>query len=337
MNLFRKRPVLYLSVILGILMLFGLTVGRYPISITEIGGALLAKLTGGELTTKQDEILFLIKEIRLPRILGAVLVGAALASSGAVYQSMFINPLVSPSILGVLHGAGFGAAIGIVMLNSSVATQVCAFIFACLAVGLAVLLSSLLPRSSLLVLVLGGMVSSAFFMALTSLMKYVADPTSQLPELVYWLMGTFSGVTNKTLMQVGILLLVTLILMCSRGKLINIMSLGEEEAMSLGINVKRARLGMITIATLAGASAVVIAGTIQWVGLVIPHVIRFIIGPDNKVLLPAAALGGGLYMLGLDTVVRSVFTVEVPIGIITSIVCLPIFVFALYQSKGKWG
>lgn len=332
----KKHPILILAAVLVVLMLYSMTIGRYPMTVGEIVNALHARLAGGELTYRQDEILFLLKDIRLPRVLAAVLVGAALSSSGAVYQAMFINPLVSPSILGTLAGASFGAAIGIVVLNSWIATQALAFVFACVAVALAVLLSFMLPRSTLLVLVLGGMVSSAFFKALTSLMKYVADPQSQLPELTYWLMGSFANTGNHDLMRVGFIILVGVIIMCVRGKLLNVMSIGDEEAMALGISVRRKRLELIALATFVSASTVVIAGTIQWVGLLIPHMVRFIIGPDNRVLLPCAAIGGGVFMLATDSLVRSAFTVEVPIGIVASLICLPLFVFALYQNKGKW-
>ncbi len=332
----RNNPILVLTVLLIALVLISLTIGRYPMTIGEIFAALHAKYAGAELTYRQDEILFLIKDIRLPRIIAAILVGAALATSGTVYQGMFVNPLVSPEILGVLAGASFGASLGIVIFSSWILTQTLAFVFACVAVALAVILSLLLPRNTLLVLVLGGMVCSAFFRALTSLMTYIADPTTQLPELTYWLMGTFSHANYNVLLRVGFIILICVVIMCLRGKMLNVMSLGDDEAMALGISVKRKRLEMIGLATLASASTVVIAGTIQWVGLVIPHIIRFLIGPDNRVLLPCAAIGGGLYMLFIDSLVRSVFTAEVPVGIVTSIICMPLFVFALYQNKGKW-
>ncbi len=336
MRTVRERPLILLTALLVGVLLVSLTVGRYPMSLPEIFSALKASVTGVELTDRQDEILFLLKDIRLPRILASVLVGAALASSGAVYQAMFINPIVSPSILGVLAGASFGATLGIVVVQSWVATQALAFVFACVAVGVAVLLSSMFSRSSILVLVLGGVVSTAFFRALSMLMEYMADPTSQLPEIVYWIMGSFAHVNNDTLIKVGILLFIGIIVLCTRGKMMNVMSLGDEEAQSLGISVKKVRLFMIVLATFVSAATVTIAGTIEWVGLVIPHVIRFMIGPDNRYLLPAAALGGGVYMLFTDTLVRTVFSAEVPIGVATSLMLLPLFAFSLYKHSGVW-
>ena len=188
----------------------------------------------------------------------------------------------------------------------------------------------------MLVLILGGMVSSAFFTALSSIMKYLADPTSQLPELTYWLMGTFANANNSMIVKVGIPMLAGIIYLSTRGKLMNVMSLGEEEAMSLGIPVARKRLELIAVSTFVSASTVAIAGTIQWVGLVIPHIMRFFVGPDNRRLLPATAIAGGAFMLFIDSIVRSALPAEVPIGIVTAIVLLPLFIVSLYRHKGVW-
>jgi len=336
MTIIKKYPLILLFVLLIIILLASFTFGRYPMSLFEIFQALKASLTGAKITDRQDEILFLLRDIRLPRILAAILVGSALAISGSVYQAMFVNPLVSPGMLGVLAGASFGAGLGIVVIQSWVATQVLAFVFACVAVGMALLLASLFSRSSILVLILGGVISTAFFTALTSMMKYVADPTNQLPVLTYWLMGTFVNTNNSIIIKVGILMLIGIIFLCTRGKLLNAMSLGDEEAMSLGIPVMRRRLELIAVATFVSASTVAIAGTIQWVGLVIPHIMRFFVGPDNRFLLPATAIFGGTFMLLMDSIVRSAFTAEVPIGIVVAIVLLPLFVVSLYKHKGVW-
>ncbi|QAR33515.1 iron ABC transporter permease [Geovibrio thiophilus] len=332
----RKYPVLTITLILIAIILVSLTLGRYPMTLAEIYHSAADSIAGRELTYKQSEIIFLITEIRLPRIIAAVLVGSALAVSGAAYQAMFVNPLVSPGILGVLAGASFGAAVGIVIIESWIATQIMAFVFACAAVGLAVLLSLLLPRSTLLVLILGGMISGSLFTSLSSLLKYIADPTSQLPELVYWLMGTLANATNTVLIHVGFIMVAGIVFLCFQGKLLNVLSLGDEEAQALGISVKRKRIEIIAAATLVSASTVVIAGTIGWVGLVVPHMARFFVGPDNRVLMPVTAIGGGAFMLLTDSVVRSAFTMEIPIGIVTSLVSLPLVVFAMYQNKGRW-
>ena len=336
MKVIKKRPLIILSVVLIVILLLSLTVGRYPMSLIEIFQTLKASLSGAEITDSQEEILFLLVEIRLPRILAAILVGSALAISGSVYQAMFVNPLVSPGILGTLAGASFGAALGIVVVQSWIATQVLSFVFACAAVGLAVLLASLFSRSTMLVLILGGMVSSAFFTSLSSIMKYIADPTNQLPALTYWLMGTFSNADNAIIIRIGIFMLIGIIYLSTRGKLMNAMSVGDEEAMSLGIPVVKRRLELIAVSTFISASTVAIAGTIQWVGLVIPHIMRFFVGPDNRLLLPATAIFGGAFMLFIDTIVRSAFASEVPIGIVTALVLLPLFIVSLYRHKGVW-
>ncbi|MDR2401181.1 MAG: iron ABC transporter permease [Deferribacteraceae bacterium] len=332
----KKHPFSVFAFLLLLVFLISLTSGRYPLSIGEIFEAVYQWGSGGKLTDRQDEILFLLTDIRLPRICAAILVGAALSVSGTVYQAMFVNPLVSPSILGVLSGASFGAALGIVVFNSWFLTQFLAFAFACAAVSLAVLFSLLFRRSSILVLILGGMVVGAFFTSLTSLLKYAADPDNQLPELVYWLMGSFTHANNDNLLKVGVISILGIVFLSLQGKTVNILSLGDEEAMSLGVNVKLTRIVFITAATFISASTVVLAGTISWVGLVVPHMLRFLTGPDNRKLLPLAAMGGALYMLSTDLMVRTFFAAELPVGIITSLVSLPLFIFAIVQNRGRW-
>lgn len=332
----KKHPLFILTVILIAVILFSLVSGRYPVTIPEIFNAVYVKISGGELSYKQEEILFLLTDVRLPRILAAMLVGAALSSSGAVYQGMFLNPLVSPGILGVLSGASFGAALGIVIFQSWAATQILAFSFAIIAVMLALILAGAFPRSGILVLVLGGMISSSFFTALSSLLKYIADPTNQLPELVYWLMGTFSRANMDMIFSIGPVIIIGVFVLSFYGKIINAMSMGDDEAKALGVNVGITRLLLIGIATLISASTVVIAGTVQWVGVVIPHILRFFFGPDNRILMPASAIGGAAYVLLTDTVVRAAFSMELPIGIVTALVGLPLFVFAIYKNKGGW-
>jgi iron complex transport system permease protein len=332
----KKRLFIILSALLVLTILLSLTSGRYIISLQEIFTALYRWGFNEQLTEREDEALFLLTDIRLPRILAAILVGAALSVSGAVYQAMFVNPLVSPSILGVLAGASFGAALGIVVFNSWFLTQLLAFVFACSAVGLAVLFSLLFRRSSILVLILGGMVVGAFFTSLTSLLKYAADPDNQLPELVYWLMGSFTHTSKENLLRVGFIALLGVIFLCVQGKKVNLLSLGDEEALSLGINVRFIRVVFIAAATFISASTVVLAGAISWVGLVVPHMLRFLTGPDNRKLLPLAAVGGALYMLSTDLAVRTLFASELPIGIVTSLISLPLFVFAIIHNRGVW-
>ena len=326
---------------IALLAIFGaimvsLLIGRYGFSFHDLLSLSKALLAGQELTIKQHEILLVLIKIRLPRIVAAILVGAGLAVSGGAYQAMFLNPLVSPGILGVLSGASFGAALGIVFFRSIIMTQVLAFCMGCAAVGLAILLSTLVRRSSLLVMLLGGMISAALFGSLTSLLKFLADPNKELPELVYWLMGSFARVNEETLVWIGLPIIGLIIYLSAQGKVANVLSMGDEEALSLGVAVKRTRLQIILAATLLSALTVILTGIIQWVGLVIPHIMRFAVGPDNRVLLPASAIGGAVFMLGTDAVVRSVSTAELPIGVFTSLVALPLFILSLYVNRRNW-
>ena len=326
----RKHALPILLLALLTVVVFVLPAGRYPLDFAMLGEALVKWVQGQALTPAEDQSLFLFFQLRLPRIGAAMLIGAALCTSGAVYQSMFFNPLVSPEILGVLGGASFGAAIGIVLLSSWPATQILAFAGGCAGVGLSLFFSSIYPKGRMLALIVGGLVSTAFFTALTSVLKYIADPNQQLPELVYWLMGTLSRTEGGQLLWVAPVMAICILYMCAGGKVINVLSQGDDEARAMGIESARARLVFIGVATLACALTVVLAGIIHWVGLVIPHVMRLWVGPDNRVLLPATALGGALYVLVADTAVRSVWTAELPLGIVTSLVSMPLFATSLW-------
>lgn len=331
----RKRSSKAL-IILGILLVGAIILvlpqGRYPVGLGEMWHAFMNWAGGEAPSPEDDQIIFLFVHVRLPRIIAALLVGAALSVSGAVYQNMFMNPLVSPGILGVQQGASFGAAIGIVVFSSWPLTQMLSFAGGLAGVGLSLFFSLLYPKARTLALVVGGLVSSSFFMALASILKYVADPNKQLPELVYWLMGTLSRAELVQLYWVGPAMLLGLAYLCLHGKTLNILSMGDDEARSLGIASWRYKLQFVGVATLLCSLTVVLAGVINWVGLVIPHVMRFITGPDNRPGLPAAAMGGALFVLLTDTLVRTVWTAELPLGIATSIIAMPIFAFSLWYD-----
>lgn len=332
----RKYRLCLILLLLIATVFITLLTGRYPLSLSDLGELVAAFFTTAELDPARREALFVLTHIRIPRILAAMLVGAGLSVSGAAYQAMFLNPLVSPGILGVLAGASFGAGLGIVVFRSWVATQILAFGFGCAAVGLSLFFASFFRRNSLMVLLLGGMISGSLFTAFTSLLKFVADPNQQLPELVYWLMGSFARVDTTILLWVGLPMVMLIVYLCAQGKVTNVLSMGDEEALSMGICVKRTRLSIILAATLLSAFTVLLTGIIAWVGLVIPHIMRFVVGPNNRVLLPASAFGGAMFMLITDAVVRSVFTAELPIGVFTSLVALPLFVLSLAINKGGW-
>ena len=330
-----NRHLLILALLLLAATALSLPMGRYPLPFGELLRALGDALAGHALSQGQEQYLFLFFDLRLPRICSALLVGACLAASGTVYQAMFQNPLVSPGILGVQHGAAFGGAVGIVFFSSLPMTQSLSFVGGALGVGLSLFFSLLYPKARFLALLVGGLVSSSFFVALTSLVQYVADPNRQLPELVYWLMGTLSRTEPRHLVWGAPLMLGGLAYICLNGKAVNALAMGDDEALALGVQSMRAKLLLIGAATLICSLTVVMAGVINWVGLVIPHVMRFICGPDNRTGLAASAMGGALFVLLTDTLIRSVWTVELPLGIATSIICMPLFAASLWYDWKK--
>jgi len=278
----------------------------------------------------------LLFEIRLPRILAAALIGASLAVSGAAYQAMFVNPLVSPGLLGVLAGASCGAALGMVAFRSWYAVQCITFLGGVAAVGVAVGLARIYRTGGTIMLVLGGVISGALFSALLSLVKYLADPYNQLPAIVYWLMGNLSLADRTTVLQASLPVGAGLALLLLSARHLNVLSMGDEEAAALGINVRRVRLVVIGAATMISALTVVIAGAVGWVGLIIPHIARMLTGPDNTTLLPVSALMGAGYLIAVDDLARLAFTFELPIGIVTALVGIPFFVLVLGNSRKGW-
>jgi iron complex transport system permease protein len=336
------KPSLMIPLLLAVLCLaalISLCLGRYPVTLSDMSRFLLLPGSDGRpaMDSRQYHLLKnIIVDIRLPRIGAAILIGAALSVSGAVFQSMFINPLVSPGLLGVLAGASFGAAVGMILAKSWFVVQLGAFSFGLIAVLAAVAVSALNRGDRLLMLILGGVISGALFTSLLSVVKYVSDPYEQLPAIVYWLMGGLSAVDTRTVLNVsgpicgGILALVLL------SGYLNALSMGDEEARSLGVRVVFLRYLFIFLATVISALTVVMGGIIGWVGLLIPHIARMIVGPDNRILLPAAALIGAVYLLITDDIARLLFGVEIPLGILTSLVGIPFFAFVLRKAKKGW-
>ncbi len=330
-------PVLLVILVLAVGI--SLTLGKYPVGPGEIAGFFLIKIFGiGGMESERYALLSsLFLDIRLPRILAAALIGASLAVAGASYQAMFVNPLVSPSLLGVLAGASFGAALGMVFTQSWITVQGLTFLFGFLAVIISVGIARMHKGNMILLLVLGGVISSALFTSLLSIIKYIADPANQLPAIVQWLMGGLSLVDYKTLMTAGIAQIVSIVLMILFSGYLNALSMGDEEARSLGISVEWIRMFLIFLSTLMSALTVVMAGMIGWVGLIIPHIARMLVGPDNKILIPASALIGAIYLIVVDDLSRMLFVVEIPIGITTSLIGIPFFVVILRKAKKGWG
>lgn len=330
-----KHSFILIALCISVLIVgfLALGVGRYELGYGEIFGLLKAFLNGKDIAHQDYAVLMLI---RLPRVIFAILVGVALASSGAVYQGLFRNPLVSPDILGVSSGAAVGASIAIISDFNNLGVQLMAFGFGLSAVFLVVFISSAIAkgRINLLIMVLTGVVISSLFGAMSSLMKFLADSEDKLPEITFWLMGSLArtgGYENLTVLFIVVCVaLIPLFLL--RYKL-NALCFGEEEARAMGLNVKIYNLIIIVCATLLTATCVAFCGIVGWVGLVVPHIVRFIVGANFLTLLPASMLVGGLFLLVVDTFARSLLASEIPLGVITSLLGAPLFIYLLYKSK----
>jgi iron complex transport system permease protein len=319
-------------------ILVSLGLGKYPLSPKGIL-AFFSQQWFGAIYYPAEQMRILknvLLDIRLPRILAAALIGASLSVSGAAYQAMFINPLVSPSILGVLGGASFGAALGIVYLKSWYAVQLSTFLGGLAAVAVAIGVARIYRVNATIMLILGGIISGALFTSLLELIKYISDPYNQLPTIVYWLMGSLSQTDRALVIQTGIPICTGILILIIMSRHLNVLSMGDEEAKALGVNVQRIRLLVVICATVISALTVVIAGTIGWVGLIIPHFTRMIIGPDNERLIPAAALFGAIYLIAVDDVCRLAFSFELPIGVVTSLLGIPCFALVLRNARKGW-
>ena len=328
-----KKAFAFLALLLALCVAGSLLLGKYGFGAEDYARYALALLRGESL--KDFEVMHtLLLEIRLPRILACVLIGASLAISGAAYQAMFVNPLVSPSILGVLSGAGFGAAVGMFFKLNEYLIQLSTFGFGFLAVAVALGVSALYSRSgSVIVLVLGGVISGSLFTSLLSVLKYAADPNDALPAITYFLMGSL-GFASKSFIEISILpMCVGVLLLALSGKYLNALSLGEEEAKSLGVNTARVKIFIILVATFVSALSVTIAGIIGWIGLIVPHIARFIFGADNRAVLASSAMIGAIFLLFCDSFSRLIFTFEIPIGIVTSLFGIPMFIIVLRRAK----
>ena len=325
----RLSVVAWLALLLAAGALVALTIGPFRLTLAEV----LAALTGRAEGTAD----VVVWNIRLPRVLAAMLVGAALAAAGASYQVLFRNPLVSPDILGVSSGAALGAVCGIFLSLPVIAIQGFAFAGGLGAVALVIFVSQAVRGvDQTLVLVLTGVVMGALAGAATSLLKVMADPYDQLPAITFWLLGSLASTTPADLgpvlpaVAIG---LVPLILLRWR---INLLSLGDDEARALGVDAPRLRLLVIAAATLITASVVAIAGVVGWVGLVIPHIARMLVGPSFATLLPVAAILGAGYLLLVDTLCRTLATIEIPLGILTAVLGAPFFLYLLARGRRGW-
>jgi iron complex transport system permease protein len=333
----RKIPysliVLGLGIILILVIVISFFLGRYPINPGELFGILFSKIFPIDQfwTDQMQTILF---NVRLPRILLACLIGCSLAAAGASYQGIFQNPMAAPDILGATSGAAFGAALAIINEGNNLTITLSAFAFSLLTVSIVYIISKKAQGKKVLGLILCGIMVSSLFTAATSYLKLVADPNDELQAITYWLMGSLSGATQKTVLMAFIPMAIGLVPLFFLRWRINVLTLGDEEARTMGINAARLRLIIILCATLVTAASVSVSGMIGWVGLVIPHLARMLVGNNYKHLMPATMLFGAIFMLIVDNISRNLLQTEIPIGILTAFVGAPFFVY-LITRKGE--
>lgn len=332
----RSRILFFLAliVILFVCILISLMLGRFEITIPQCLGILASKFIKlkPQWTQVQDNMLSLV---RVPRVLIAMLVGMALSVAGTSYQCIFRNPMAAPDVLGASTGAAFGAALAILLGRSSTEITVWAFLSSISCVLLVLLCSKLCRGNEILNLVLSGIMIGSLFSAATSYLKLIADPHNTLPAITYWMMGSISGANMDKLSYVWIpMVLAAIPIFLLRWKM-NLLTLEDEEAKSMGVNTRRTRIIVILCATLLTAASVSVSGMIGWVGLVIPHITRKMIGSDCRALIPASAFVGGIFMILVDDLARNLYTTELPLGVLTAFIGAPFFIY-LMASKREW-
>lgn len=319
---------IYILPIFTILLALG--VGRYPIYFIDV----LLKL-GDVNRSSMDVQSSVVWLIRFPRAITGFLIGGSLALSGATLQGIFRNPLVDSGMLGVNAGAGFGAVLAIILFDQNqLFTLLLAFLFGLIAVGLSFFIGSFYKKVSSIMLILGGVIVSSLFSSMISFGKYIADPFNELPEIVFWLMGSLANVSFDELWYIFVPVLFGTSLIMYQKRHINILSMGDKEAISLGVNIKSTKILLIIGSSLITAAAVCVSGTIGWIGLIIPHIIRMLIGNDHSKLIPLSFFLGGSFLVLIDVIARTLTTSEIPIGILTSLIGAPFYIFLLKRTKG---
>ncbi|MBA3012794.1 MAG: iron ABC transporter permease [Desulfobacula sp.] len=331
-----KGTLLALTLLLAIVFLASVSMGRVFIHGADLF-TLVANFISGNGNPRDllsQELVFWW--IRVPRCVMAILVGAGLAISGAVYQALFRNPLVSPDILGVSAGCTFGAALGLVLpFDSFYLVHVMSFGFGLAAVSMSVALARVIGVKAVMILVLAGMVVLSFFNALLMILKYFSDPYEQLPSIIFWVMGSLSRVTWENVLVMAPFTLVGIVLFIALGFRLNILSLGDIQAKSLGLSPVVFRRLLIVASSFMVAISVATCGQIAWIGLIIPHMARAIAGPEHERMIPITALLGAIFLLTADTIARTLSTAEIPVGIITALTGAPIFGYLMIKNRGS--
>ncbi|WP_461204689.1 FecCD family ABC transporter permease [Clostridium sp. DL1XJH146] len=334
MNKQNKKLLIIIITILPILsIVISLFIGRYPLSLEEVFRILLNNFTRANYEV-QPIPETVVMDVRLPRAILGALVGGSLAISGTALQGMFKNPLVDSGILGVSSGAGFGAALAIILFDSVFMIYTSSFIFSIIAVILTFFIGRIYSTTPNIMLVLGGVVVSSIFSSLISFSKYIADPYDQLPTIVFWLMGSLASADYKDIMIAAIPMLIGVIGLFFIRWRINVLSMGDRECQALGVNTKVTKIIVIICTTLATAGAVSVSGIIGWVGLVIPHIGRMLIGNDNKYLIPISFCLGATFLIFVDNIGRVITGSEIPLGILTALIGGPFYVYLLKKTKG---
>jgi iron complex transport system permease protein len=323
-----------LLVFLMVVIIASLGIGRYPVSFEETSFILFSR-SFGQAVDPEDHKRVVIEIVRLPRIILVVLVGMGLAMSGAAMQGVFRNPLVGPEVAGVSAGACFGGALSIILGWNAAGIVIMAFLFGFSALAAAFVISRLSSRSGILGLILAGVIISSFFSALSGFLQYAADPENKLPSLIYWLMGSFAGASYERIVIMSGIMIISGCGLLGLGWRINILSLGENDARAIGVNTERLRWTVVSLVALIVAGQVAVCGGIGWVGLVVPHLARMIVGPEHSRLLPVSGLLGGIYLLLMDDLARTISPSEIPIGILTSMVGTPLFIFLFLKIQKK--
>lgn len=320
---------------LAALMALALMVGSFPVSPVDVAGVLWSKV-GGASHAAPESVEAVIFAIRGPRIIAAVLIGAALAAAGAAYQGMFKNPLVSPDILGVSAGASLGAVIAIFLALPALAIQGFAFGGGLLAVAFVYIVGrAVRGHDPILSLILSGVAVGTLLGSGIALLKYLADPYNELPAITFWLLGSLATTTPEEIAWLALFIVLSLTPLFLLRWRINVLALSDDEARALGVNVNRLRVVVILAATLMTASAVAISGMIGWIGLIIPHAARLLAGPEFSRMLPLSMLLGACFLLAVDTLARTVAPIELPPGVLTAFIGTPFFIWLLARSAGK--
>jgi len=334
-----RRPLAAYAIAAGVLLMLTLLAfasGRFPLSLGELLALAANKLLGADYVVAPTAETVVV-QVRGPRILAALLVGASLAAAGSAYQGMFRNPLVSPDILGVSAGAALGAVLGIFLDQGALVIQLAAFAGGLVAVGAVYAVGASVRRHDpILSLILAGIVLGTLLGAFIALIKYLADPYNQLPAITYWLLGSLAAVSPGDLALAAPFALAGLVPLYLLRWRMNLLALSDDEARALGVSVGRLRLAVVCAATLMTAAAVAISGIIGWVGLLIPHAARMLIGPEFSRLLPLSMALGAAFLLAVDTLCRTIAPIEVPPGVLTALIGTPFFLWLFATARRAW-